>query len=333
MNSGIESFLRRESVWPDSYDDSLIDDIIWAQIENSRSAGDFASYLVHRPQRAKHMSEARDKYRAIDAGLDAEPACYFRAIDEIRSLAEGGNAGAMFHLGKIYSIGIAVEQNFPVAESWYLEAIELGEIRAHCNLGWLYQSGLGVREDKERAFKLLSIGAENGVPAAKASVAVMLLSGEGCRADPAQAINMLEAAFEDGYGNAANCLADAFFAGQHVAKDIDLAFEWLRRTAERGDVRTMAILGHYLVTGSHGRKDVARGVAYLFSAVNRGYSAAHLWLGALYEQGGGVERNPDMARMLFEKGAALGDEECAFALTRLSKGSVAPPESGSLSLN
>jgi len=333
MKSTIESFIKRESVWPVDYDDSVIDDIIWSEIKASPSAGDFASYLVHRPQRAKHIDVARARYESIDAGLDNAPVAYVRAIERIRMLAEAGDAGAMFHLGKIYSLGIAVVQDFSVAEEWYLKAIGSGEIRAHCNLGWLYQAGFGVVEQKKKAFELLSIGAENGVLAAAATAGLMLLSGEGCQANPVRGIRMLEVAFHEGYNNAANCLADACFAGKGVPQDTDLGLEWLGRAAERGDARTMAILGHYLVSGSHGRIDVARGVAYMVSAGNRGFTLAHLWLGTLYEQGQGVESNPVMARMLFARGAAAGDEECEFALARLLRGAVSPPAPGSPSLN
>jgi len=333
MNSAIESFIARESVWPDCYDDRIIDDMIWSEISSSPSAGDFSCYLVHRPQCARYLDEARTRYESIDHRLDTVPVCYARAIERIRLLAESGDAAAMFHLGKIYSIGIAVEQDFTRAEKWYLRAIDLGEIRAHCNLGWMYQTGFGVMQQKQRAFELLSIGADNGVLAARATVGLMLLSGEGCQANPAQGISMLEQAFHDGYNNAANCMADAYFAGQYVVQDIALGFDWLGRAADRGDVRTMAILGHYLLTGSHGRTDVARGLAYMVSAVNRGFPQANLWLGALYEQGRGIERNPDMARMLYQSGVAAGDEECEFALARLLSEKVQPPAPAPSSLN
>jgi len=333
MNSSIESYIKRESVWPDSFDDSGIDDIIWSEIRASSSAGDFASYLVHRPQRAKYLDEALQRYESVEGRPDNTPVCYLRAIERIRGLAGRGDAGAMFHLGKIYSLGIAVGQDLAAAEMWYLRAIDRGEIRAHCNLGWLYQSGFGLLPQKEKAFELLSIGADQGVLAARASVGLMLLSGEGCQANPVRGIGMLEAAFHNGYNNAANCLADVYFAGKDVPQDSGLGLDWLKRATERGDVRTMAILGHYLITGSHGRVDVARGVAYMFGAINRGYTPARLWLGTLYVQGWGVARNPAMARMLFEGGAAAGDESCQSALTGLTCGALSPPAPDTSRLN
>lgn len=324
MKKSIESFISKDSIWPDIYDDQAIDDLVWAEIRLSESAGDFASYLVHRPQKAQYIDQAKQRYEAIDESLDASPVLYFKAITKIQELAALGDAGAMFHLGKIYSIGIAVEQNFNTAVQWYQQSVTKGDVRAHCNLGWMYQSGFGVEEDLPRGFELLKVGSDAGVLEARATIAMMLLSGDGCNSDIPLSFSMLEDCFDHGYNNAANCLADIYFAGAFVEKNIDNAFAWLSAGADRGDLRTMAILGHYLVTGSHGVSDVARGVGYLYAAVNRSYPEAHLWLAALYEEGRAIERNPEMAQMLYEKGAGLGDESCQFALSRLASGAVSP---------
>lgn len=322
MKKSIESFISRESIWPDTYDDREIDNLIWVEIRLSESAGDFASYLVHRPQKAQYIAQAKHRYEAIDEALDSNPILYFKAIARIKALAELGDAGAMFHLGKIYSIGIAEEQDFDGAVQWYQQSVTKGDVRAHCNLGWMYQSGFGVEKDLLRGFELLKIGSDAGVLEAQATIAIMLLSGDGCDPDIPLSFRMLEDAFDAGYNNAANCLADIYFSGAFVEKNIDNAFAWLSAGADRGDLRTMAILGHYLVTGSHGVSDVGRGVGYLYAAVNRSYPEAHLWLAALYEEGKAIERNPEMAQMLYEKGASLGDESCQFSLSRLANGAV-----------
>ncbi|MEW8428231.1 MAG: hypothetical protein G8D61_00855 [gamma proteobacterium symbiont of Ctena orbiculata] len=113
MKRGIESYLQRENVWPDRFDESHIDELVWEEIRESGSAGDFASYLVHRPQPARYMAEAKARYEAIDKQLDREPVCYLHAVERIESLAEGGEAGAMFHMGKICSLGIGWRRTTP----------------------------------------------------------------------------------------------------------------------------------------------------------------------------------------------------------------------------
>ncbi len=323
MKKNVEHFIGKPSAWPSSYDDSQIDETVWSFIKDSKSAGDFACYLVHRLQNASYTEQAKQSYETLD---ELQPIQYFNAIEAIKTQAESGDSGAMFHLGKIFAIGIAVDQNLSEAERWYQRAVEHDDVRACCNLGWMYESGFGVEQDKAKAFELLLRGHDEGVLVAKATIAMMKMTGEGCQQDVESSIKLLEECFLSGYNNAANCLADMYFAGSVVEKDVEKGFAWLSRCAEKGDLRTMAIMGHYLVTGSHGKQDVSQGIGHLMTAVNMNYPEAHLWLGSLYEQGVGVDTNHEMAVMFYQKGASLGDEQCEFALARLASGALSPSE-------
>ena len=309
----------RESWWSESFDDSAIEDIVWQEIAASPSYGDFACYLVHRFVRARYFEEAQARYEALSqTDGDADPVGYRRAIARIQKLAEEGHAGALFHMGKMSALGIALEQDLGAAADWYRRAAALGDIRAHSNLGWMHQSGMGVAEDKAEAFRLLSVGAENGVLSAKAAVGVMLLNGEGCKSDTTRGLQLLEQSFDAGYSNAANHISDAYLAGQVLPLDVERGHAWLARAAEeRNDRRSQAILGHYLVTGSHGKTDVAHGLELLQKAISNGYAVACLWLGALYAKGQGVDADIDRARLWYERGVSEGDPGSAHALMQL----------------
>jgi len=319
-----------EEVWPSTFDDSEIDDIIWEEIKDSSSRGDFICYQIHRPQQAKHIDEAVARLELLEGG-DRLPVGYGRAVERIRMLADSGDARALFHMGKLSVHGIGMPQDMQVAEAWYLKAIAAGEMRACCNLGWIYQYGFGViAQNKDEAYRLLSLGAESGVGAAKASIGLMLLTGDGRPAEPGRGMRMLEEAFAVGYNNAANNLADAFMSGQHIPRDIEAGHEWLSRAAAAGDERTMAILGHYLVTGSHGKTDVARGLILLHEAIEKQYVPAYLWLGSLYRHGQGVERDWEQARTWYERGEEAGNAGCKPALASLLlEVSPAPPAGSS----
>lgn len=320
--------MSRESAWPSVYDDREIDEIIWSEIESSPSRGDFVCYLVHRLSRARYREEAQARSETMDDDEIAVPIGYPRAVMRIQALAESGNAAAMFHMGKIHALGIGIVQDLVSAKAWYEKAIELGEIRAHCNLGWLYQSGYGVVEDKEKAFHLLSIGADHGVVVARATIGLMLVTGDNRPAEPELGMKMLKEAFDAGYDNAGNHISDLYFAGKYVHKDIDLAHEWLFKVADRGDERTMAILGHYLVTGSHGKKNVEQGIKLLHDAIEKEYVPAYLWIGNIYKNGSGIERDIAKAREWFEKGASAGNPGCTLALTTLLLQTRTRPASG-----
>lgn len=320
--------MLNEAVWPELFDDREIDDIVWQEIKDSPSRGDFICYLIHRLQKAQHVEEAQSRLRTLD-GVDPTPIGYARAVERILALAESGNPTAMFHMGKLHVHGIGVPQSMHDAESWYLRGIAAGDMRSHCNLGWIYLYGFNeIRENKAEAFRLLSVGAANGVHVAKASVGLMLLAGDGCEANPERGLQMLEEAFAEGYNNAGNHLSDAYFLGKLVPKDAEKGHAWLEKVAARGDWRSMAILGHYLVSGSHGKTDIAQGLDLLQQAIKHEYLPAYQWIGNLYRDGSGVERDLEKALAWYEKGSAAGNTGCDLALATL-KLTTAPPVSGS----
>ena len=321
--------LFNEEVWPATFDDREIDDIIWSEIKDSDSRGDFICYQIHRPQQGRHRNEAIARLEEIEGG-DRTPIGYGRAVMRIQALAESGDPKAMFHMGKLAVHGIGLPQDMRVAEAWYKKAIAAGEMRAACNLGWIYQYGFGeIAPDKEEAFRLLSMGAECGINVARASLGNMLLAGEGRPADPDQGLHFLEEAFEGGYTNAANLLADAYLGGKHIPQNIEMGHEWLGKGAATGDERTMAILGYYLVAGTHGKTDVGRGLALLHAAIEKNYVTAYLWIGKFYRDGQGVERNLVIAQDWFERGAEAGNTACERALAELFDVKTPPGAAGS----
>lgn len=318
-----------EEAWPASFDDEEIDEIIWSEIKDSTSRGDFVSYMIHRPRIPGHRPEAQKRLEEVEM-TQSEPTGYERAVKKIYDLAEGGDPAAMFHIGKMYVHGIGVPQSMKEAEAWYLRAIAVGEMRAHCNMGWLYLYGFDtIPQNKEKAYELLSVGAENGIYIAKASIGIMALTGDGVPQDVERGLHLLEEAFTEGYTNAGNHLADVYFLGQHVPQDNEKGVAWLEKVVERGDERTMAILGHNLIIGAYGKTDAVKGVALLQQSIEKNYVPAYLWIGNLYRHGQGLPRDLDMARAWFQKGLQEGNTGCSQALESLQEEMEAQPEPGS----
>ncbi|MCM1512526.1 MAG: sel1 repeat family protein [Oxalobacter formigenes] len=297
-------------------DDTLIDTLIWEAICQSPSRGDYICYLVHAPAGAKHREKAKQRLETLNAE-DSAPKHYPQAIAAIRKHAETGDAAALFHMGKIHALGIAVRRDPIKAAAWYEKAMAAGEPRAFANLGWFCQSGMGVKKDPAKALELLLAGASGGVISAQAAAGMMLVTGEGCQPDAQKGIALLQEAFEKGYTNAGNHLADLYLAGKHLPKNSEKGHQWLFNVVGKGDHRTAAILGHYLVAGTHGKTDTEKGLALLQTAAENGFLPAWLWLAALYKNGTGVKQDLDTARKWYEKGIAAGSKECEAALAHL----------------
>jgi uncharacterized protein len=313
-----------EDAWPPIFDDRVIDDIIWEEIKDSPSRGDFICYQIHRPQKGRHREAATEKLRTLEGG-DRLPVGYGRAVERIRKLAEQGDVNAMFHMGKLHVLGIGLPQDMVSAVAWYEKAIAHGEMRACCNLGWIYLYGFGpIFPNKKEAFRLLSIGAAHGVYIAKASLGQMYLAGDGVEVNKELGLALLKESFEEGYTNAGNHLADAYFTGKFFQPDFAAGHVWLSKVAERGDAKAMAILGFYLVAGSYGQTDVKRGLWLLEQAIEKEYMPAYLWMGNFYRKGQGVDRDLDKAREWFEKGSGAGSVDCDKVLAEMMNDLMPP---------
>ncbi|MGN0917568.1 MAG: tetratricopeptide repeat protein [Oxalobacter sp.] len=300
------------------HSDKEIDRIIWEAIADSEIRSDFICYIVHSPDGAAHLAEARDKM--MSAAQPVAPAMnYLKAVRAIRDLAETGDPCATFHMGKIYSLGIGVVRDVNRAVEWYEKAMALNEARAFGNLGWFYQEGTGVKKDPVKAFELLTHAGNDGVLSAKTASGTMLLKGEGCGKDVEAGLKRIEEAFEAGYLNAGNHLADIYFEGALVPKDVDKSHAWLQKVAEAGDEKSMAMLGYRLISASHGKQDIEAGLSWMQKAIDLQYHPAYLWFASLYRKGQGVPQDTGKMIALLEQGIAAGSLECEQALEQVLK--------------
>ena len=76
----------------------------------------------------------------IPVGVDAQAP----DLEEMRALAEQGNANAQLYLGVLYARGDGVPEDDAEAARWLRLAAEQGNALAQYNLGFIYDSGRGV---------------------------------------------------------------------------------------------------------------------------------------------------------------------------------------------
>lgn len=116
----------------------------------------------------------------FDKGLTAYYAGDFAtALDELRPLAEEGNADAQKKLGDMYSDGKGVPQSYSEAVIWYGRAAEQGKWLAQIQIGTLYLNGRGVLQDYAEAMNWFSLAAKQGSSYGQFYLGTMYSKGEG----------------------------------------------------------------------------------------------------------------------------------------------------------
>ena len=112
---------------------------------------------------------------------------YATALREFRPLAEQGDAGAQFDLGRMYDKGQGVPQDYAEAVKWYRKAAEQGHAKAQTGLGFMYEHGKGVAQDYAEAVKWYRKAVEQGDAPAQLNLGFMYDKGQGVPQDYVQA--------------------------------------------------------------------------------------------------------------------------------------------------
>jgi len=140
----------------------------------------------------------------LQTGIDAIYRRDFTAaLETLKPLAEHGNVAAQINLGNLYMKGWGVEQNYHLAQHWYLKAAGQGERMAQTKLGILYYYGLGIDKDLAEAARWFQKAAESGETSAQTILGTLYASGDGVAKNPALAFYWYTMAEEQGDKEAA----------------------------------------------------------------------------------------------------------------------------------
>jgi GAF domain-containing protein len=102
-----------------------------------------------------------------------KPVVEAATIDELRNLAERGDAMAQFALGAHYMTGEDLKQDYAEAIRWFTKAAEQGHVGAQSALGAYYWVGRGVTKNLQKAYFWSILARAQGDETSKYRVAVI----------------------------------------------------------------------------------------------------------------------------------------------------------------
>ncbi|MDR3194758.1 MAG: sel1 repeat family protein [Tannerella sp.] len=119
-------------------------------------------------------------------------------VQQLRVLAERGNARAQNNLGFLYEIGQDVPQDDLEAVKWYQKAAEQEHAKAQYNLANHYAQGRGIEQDYEEAGQWYRKAANRGIPNAMNHLAAMYAAGRGVEQNEKESVKWYRKAAEQG---------------------------------------------------------------------------------------------------------------------------------------
>lgn len=169
---------------------------------------------------------------------------YDTALKMLRPLAQRGDTGAQYSIGRMYAKGQGVPKDEAEAKAWFSRAneqtkalqaynisdfalalktfrplAEKGQVLAEYIVGLMYANGQGVPENYPEALKWLTKAAAQGEAKAQFSVGVIYFKGLGMPQNYAEALKWYRRSADQDYAIAQYNLGAMYAKGQAVAAD------------------------------------------------------------------------------------------------------------------
>ena len=199
---------------------------------------------------------------------EGAPVAVKKSLEEMRAMAEKGDASAQLDLGCRYA---ETGEDPAEAVRWFRKSAEQGNASAQFNLGAVYASGQGVAKDMTEAMRWFRKAAEQGDANGQFNLGAGYSDGEGVARDPVEAAR------------------------------------WFRKAAEQGDADAEVKLGLCYAGGSGVEEDPTEAVAWFSRAAGQNDADAQYFLGLCYSDGKGVPKNEEEALAWFEISASAGN--------------------------
>jgi TPR repeat protein len=253
---------------------------------------------------------------------DASPAGGDRALRELRTRAEAGEAAAMYEYGLRHVQGEGMPQDGHAGYDWLLKAAERGHAQAQFLVG-------AMSTDPVTAARYRRIAAEQGHVGAQFDLGVCYETGQGVEADVAAAMHWYGRAMAQGNMAAHYNFGKLWSFGGDGVVDADTHADWFRARADEGDAVAQWVAGLCHASGGAGAaQDAEEAVRYFQLGAAQGFGPAVCSLASRYEDGVGVPQDAERALGLYHRAAMQNVPAAMYRLGCLARdGGVVPQDS------
>ncbi len=126
------------------------------------------------------------------------------SFEDVKALAEQGDAWGQDILGGYYEDGLGVRQDLIKAFYWYQKAANQGYSGGQFSVGAAYFAGRGVRQDYSKAFEWFKKSANQNNEFAQTIIGAMYEYGEGVRQNKTLAKESYGKSCDNGYQDGCN---------------------------------------------------------------------------------------------------------------------------------
>lgn len=227
-----------------------------------------------------------------------------RGLELLQQAVDKGATQALMALGGLYESGSGVKKDGKKALDFYNQAIAKNEFSAYNKIGYFYENGLGVPKDEKKALEAYQAGADKKVGMCMFNLAVFHDEGKGgLKKDPAAAFDWHYKAAMSAFVPSQLALGTRYRDGKGTAADAQAALAWFQRAMQNGDMNGALNVASLLESGSTGVVDNKTAAEIYKEVAGKGNPLAMASLGAMIEDGRGVQGDFKQVFLLYTAGA------------------------------
>ena len=244
-------------------------------------------------------------------------------IEPLRQQAAQGDARAQFALAEALRTGAeGLAINVPQALGWYFKAASQELVAAQLRLGIMLLEDVakaGGKRNPQQAYQWLAKAAATGNTEAQCRSGLMLIAGDGVEKDAPAGIALLERAALENHAGAQFAIGYRLCKSEDVGQNLVRGMQYLLAATKLDHADAMFHLGMILERGIGCDAPMPEIAARMYwrALLRLNHYPAANYLGIMYARGTGIERDPQMAKELFEFAIGAGEDEPMFSLGML----------------
>lgn len=255
---------------------------------------------------------------------------YQQANDWYKKAADQGYKVAQHNLGINYEFGKGFSKDYKKAVEWYQKAANQGYRSSQYNLADMYRKGEGVVKSEEKAIKWYKKAADQGHLNSQFGLGYLYDTSKSSIQSYSKAVKWYKKAADKNHALAQYNLALLYEYGYGVKIDINQALKWYKKAAAQGDedakVKIKKILASQesesVPTLKEARQEYDAKNYYsafpkFLKLANQGDIEAQVFLGWMYRNGWGTDKNNIEAFKWFDKLSALDNDWAPWAQNQL----------------
>ena len=259
----------------------------------------------------------------------------------IKLAAEKGYSHAQTSLALMYSNSEGVPQDYSMVISWFKKAAEQNDEVAIYHLTTIYGEGLGVEKNYDECMKWINRGAKLNYASSEKNMGIAYKNGIGVDQNDSIAIYWFKRAAEHGDAESQLIVGKAYLEGFIVKQNDSCALEWFKKCVnqksdealqyivflyenEKGMLTGLGGITNLGISFLEGKNGLVKDseIAYKLFQTNATYKKdgkSYYYLGVCSENGEGVEKDIEKAKVMYLMAVTYGYQEAEKDLKRLEK--------------